>query len=156
VPTEVMRGRASDNPYFHPDFHGALSAGIGYLDSRYGADAVRRYLRQFALSHYAPLRKQLTERGLVALKEHFERVYDREGGKVEITLRADELLVKIEECPAVRHMRRRGHHVARLFGETTTSINKALCEGTPFSSQTLDYDDQTGAAVVRFRRRSAQ
>ena len=38
---EVMRRQASDNPYLHRDFHGALSAGIEYLDRHYGEDAVR-------------------------------------------------------------------------------------------------------------------
>ncbi|MFH0796159.1 MAG: hypothetical protein V2A65_03775 [Candidatus Omnitrophota bacterium] len=33
---ETMSRKASDNIYLHKDFHGALSAGIEYLDRHYG------------------------------------------------------------------------------------------------------------------------
>ena len=150
---EMMRRQASDNEYLHRDFHGALSAGIDYLELRYGEAAVRDYLRQFATTYYAPLKQALQDRGLVVLKEHYERVYDREGGKIGVSLSADELLIRIEACPAVTHMRRHGYRVARLFHETTRTVNEALCEGTPFAAELLEYDAETGRAVVRFRRR---
>jgi len=149
-----MRGSASDNEYFHPDFHGALSAGIEYLDKRYGEEAVREYLRRFTASFYAPLRRDLEKRGLVALKEHFEKVYEREHGDIRTTWSDDELLIKVEACPAVSHMRRRGYHVARLFCETTRTVNEALCEGTAFSAEMPHYEQQTGRAVMRFYRKS--
>lgn len=66
---EVIDRRASDNEYLHKDFHGALSAGIEYLQKNYGTQAVRDYLRQFALAFYSPLKKALGKRGLVAIKE---------------------------------------------------------------------------------------
>ena len=43
---QVMERRAFDNEYLHKDFHGALSAGIEYLHSHYGPQAVRDYLGQ--------------------------------------------------------------------------------------------------------------
>ena len=150
---EVTTRRASDNEYFHRDFHGALSAGIDYLDQRYGEDAVREYLRKFTAAFYAPLTGALKERGLIALREHFEQIYEREGVEVRLTFSEDELLVEIDACPAVSHMRRCGYHVARLFGETTRTVNETLCEGTPFSAELLEYDEQTGRSVVRFYRR---
>ena len=150
---EVMLRKASDNEYFHRDFHGALSGGIDYLDQRYGEDAVREYLRKFTASFYAPLTGALKERGLIALKEHFEQIYEREGVEVRLTFSEDELLMEIDACPAVSHMRRCGYHVARLFGETARTVNETLCEGTPFSAELLEYDEQTGRSVVRFYRR---
>ena len=150
---EVMRRRASDNEYFHPDFHGALSAAIEYLDLRYGEQAVRDYLRRFTTCYYSPLRSALQKSGLAALKEHFEGLYQREGGKIDVTLSENELLITVRACPAVTHMRKRGYHVARLFHETTKTVNEALCEGTAFSAQLVQYDPQTGRSVVRFWRR---
>ncbi len=149
---EVMRRRAADNEYLHKDFHGALSAGIQYVQDRYGTDAVREFLRQFTLAHYAPLRRELMERGLPALKEHFERIYASEGAPVETSLTEDELVIRVQACPAVTHMREHGYHVADMFAETTRTVNKALCEGTPFLAETRDYDQQTGACVMTFRR----
>jgi len=151
---QVMRRRASDNVYLHRDFHGALSAAIQYLEDRFGEEAVRQYLRAFAGAYYAPLKEALRSRGLVALEEHFRKVYEAEGGEVECRLREEELLITTRSCPAVTHMRARGYPVARLFHETIRTVNEALCEGTPFAAELLRYDARTGAAVMRFRRRA--
>ena len=149
---QVMDRRASDNECLHKDFHGALSAGIEYLQNNYGADSVRDYLRKFAKTYYAPLREKLGSEGLSALKEHFEELYAVEGGEVEIDLRTDELLVRVKSCPAVTHMRANGYPVAELFVETTKTVNEALCEGSEFSAELVEYDRQSGRSLQRFYR----
>ncbi len=147
---EVMRRKGSDNIYLHKDFHGALSAGIEYLDQHYGEEAVREYLRQFASSFYAPLVESVKKRGLVALKEHFEKVYQVEGGSIQITFSEDELVLKVKACPAVTHMRKHGYPVARLFYETVRTVNETLCEGTPFSAELIEYNEETGSSIQCF------
>jgi len=152
VAKEIIRRKAGDNKYLHKDFHGALSAGIEYLQQNYGDDAVREYLRQFATRFYGPLSAALKRRGLVALEEHFARVYEEEGALARMRLSDDELLIELEACPAVTHMRKRGYRVAGLFGETTKTVNEAICEGTPFAAELLEYDDETGRSIQRFFR----
>ena len=152
---QVMRRRASDNQYLHRDFHGALSAGIDYLDRHYGEEAVRRYLHEFTLTYYAPLRASICERGLAALKEYFEDLYKREGADATVSLTEDELLVSVPACPAVTHMRRNGYAVARLFHETTRTVSAALCEGTRFTAELVEYDPATGRSVQRFTARES-
>jgi len=149
---QVMRRDAADNEYLHRDFHGALSAGIEYLHENYGEEAVREYLWQFARSYYAPLSEALRRRGLAALEEHFRRTYEREGGEVRFTSSEDELRIEVDACPAVTHLRRQRYPVARLFRETTDVVNRAVCHGTPFAAELLEYDDQTGRSVQRFYR----
>ena len=149
---EVMERTARESVYFHQDFHGALSVGIEYLHEQYGEQAVRDYLREFALSFYAPLRRALREKGLAALKDHFEALYQIEGGTVQFELSADELVMRVAACPAVGHMRSHGYPVARLFHETTRTINEALCEGSPYSAELLEYEPQSGRSVQRFSR----
>jgi len=153
VAKKVMERRASDNAYLHKDFHGALSAGIDYLDRRCGEEAVREFLRRFTVSFYAPLIAELKAGGLAALRDHFERIYKLEDGEVETVLTDDELVVRVAGCPAVSHMRRHGYRVARLWHETTETVNAALCEGTPYGAELIEYDDRTGRAVFRFHRR---
>lgn len=153
MPKRVMQRTASDNEYLHKDFHGALSNGIEYLHTNYGEDAVRDYLKRFTRAFYSPLKEDLKKRGLPALKEHFERIYKIEGGKVDITCSDDELVIKVYACPAVEHMRKNGYTVARLFCETTKSVNEALCEGTDFAAELIDYNEETGSNTQRFYRR---
>ena len=150
---QVMRREAADNEYLHRDFHGALSAGIEYLDRRYGEGAVKEYLREFTTTFYAPLIARVRDRGLAALKDHFEEVYRREGGEAEMHLTPDELTLSVKACPAVTHMRANGYSVARLWVETTRTVNEALCEGTPFAVELTEYNEQTGASRQRFYRR---
>lgn len=145
---------AADNVYLHKDFHGALSAGIEFLDQRYGEEAVRDYLRQFTLAFYAPLRRALNQRGLVALREHFQRLYELEGASFRVASTDDQMVLEVEACPAVTHMRERGYPIARLFVETTRAVNEALCEGTPFAAELVEYDEQTGHSIQRFYRRA--
>ncbi|MCD6359997.1 MAG: hypothetical protein J7M38_03970 [Armatimonadetes bacterium] len=153
MPREVMERRAADNVYLHKDFHGALSAGLEYLTERYGEGAVRDYLRRFTLAYYAPVREQLMQRGLPALREHFAHIYEVEGITPRITATEDELVIEVDECPAVAHMREHGYAVARLWVETTRTVNEALVEGTPFAAELVQYHERTGASIQRFYRR---
>lgn len=155
MPKQVMERRASDNEYLHKDFHGALSSGIEYLHKHFGEEAVREYLRDFTTSFYAPLISAIRERGLAPLKEHFERVYAIEGGQVYIEFTEDEMVLTVEACPAVIHMRRQGYPIAAMFSETTRTVNDTLCEGTPFAAELVEHDEETGRSVQRFHRRSA-
>ncbi len=149
---QTMHREASDNAYLHRDFHGALSVGIDYLHENYGEEAVRRYLWQFAQSFYAPLIEAIKGEGLVAVQDHFRKIYDLEGGVVQFELSEDELRIEVEACPAVSHMRRQGYPVARLFRETTDTVNRAICDGTPFAAELVEYDEETGRSVQRFFR----
>lgn len=150
---EVMKRQASDNEYFHMDFHKGLSAGIEYLHINYGQEAVYEYLRQFANTFYAPLKEDLKQRGLVAVREHYEKIYKIEGGKIDITFSEDEFILKVEACPAVTHLRKNGHPVARLFHETTKTVNETICQDSEFLFELVEYDQQTGRSVQRFYRR---
>ncbi|MBC8873109.1 MAG: hypothetical protein H8E44_27055 [Planctomycetes bacterium] len=149
---ETMRRTAGDNEYLHQDFHGALSAGIEYLHENFGEESVRQYLWQFARTFYAPLTEELKRRGLAALEEHFRKIYELEDGVVRFALSEDELRIEADACPAVTHMRKHGYTVARLFRETTDTVNRAICHETPFDAELLDYDEQTGRGVQRFYR----
>jgi len=150
---EVMTRRASDNVYLHKDFHGALSAGIEYLDRRYGEESVREYLRAFTRAFYSPLIQRVKTEGLKALAEHFEKIYEIEGAEAGIKLEGDTLTVSVPSCPAITHMRKHGYPVARLFHETTRTVNETLCEGTPYRAELVEYDYETGGSIQRFSRR---
>ncbi|MEA3401687.1 MAG: hypothetical protein U9R79_10645 [Armatimonadota bacterium] len=153
MPKEVMRRQASDNEYLHKDFHGALSCALIYLEENFGPDAVRDYLRTFARRYYAPVSEDLQERGLQAMADRLRRIYDIEGGEVEITLSDDEMMVRVEACPAVTHMRENDYPVSPMWRETIRCVHEAICEGTAFDFDLMDFDKRTGASTQRFYRR---
>ena len=151
---EVMTRTASQNTYLHKDFHGAFSVGLIYVQDHFGDDAVREYLRDFARAFYAPLKASVKERGLIALKDHFEKIYDLEGGDTSIKYTNDELTIDVKVCPAVTHMRSHNYTVSPLFFETTKTVDEIICEGTPFAFEMVSYEEQTGRHVERFYRRT--
>ncbi len=147
---EVMERRASDNEYLHRDFHGALSSALIYLEQHFGPEAVREYLREFARRYYAPLREDIAERGLEAVADRLRRVYEDEGADVCIELDREGLIVEVEACPAVAHMRGHGYEVAPMWRETIRSVNEGICEGSAYDFELLEYCEETGASKGRF------
>jgi hypothetical protein len=152
MPAKVMDRRASDNEYLHRDFHGALSSALIYLEKRFGPEAVAEYLASFAEVFYQPLREELRSEGLTAIADHLQDVYGEEGAEVQVELTADELVARVDACPAVTHMRTRGYEVSPLWHQTLTAVNEAICDGSGYTFELLDYEPETGASVCRFYR----
>jgi hypothetical protein len=151
---EIMTRKATDNSYLHKDFHGAMNICIEYLHRTFGPQAVREYLGNFASTFYSPLAQAICERGLIVLKEYFEKIYGLEGANINITLSEDELRLTIPECPAVIHIQKQGLPVDPLFFETTKTVNETICRGTEFSFELVEYDPTTGKSIQRFFRRN--
>ncbi|MFP3905203.1 MAG: hypothetical protein ACLFWB_13235 [Armatimonadota bacterium] len=150
MPREVMQRTAADNEYLHQDFHGALSTGLQYLQDTCGPEAVIEWLKQIADTLYAPLKEELRQRGLVAVRDYLQQLYEDEGGEVEMQLADDELRVHVRQCPAVTHMRENGYEVADMWVETTRTIYSRLTEDTRYSFELLEYDERTGETRMRF------
>ena len=153
MPKEIIDVKASDNEYLHKDFHGALSVGIEYIDKTYGPDAVIDYLKQFTRAFYKPLIEDIKNRGLDAIKEHYEKTYSIEGSEVFFESGTNELIMRVPSCPAVMHMKTNGYRVADKFIETMRTVNETLCEDTAYSAELLEYDESTGRSVTRFFKR---
>ena len=115
-------------------------------------EEVEQLAREAAKVGRTSLTEAIRRRGLVALKEHFERLYTTEGGRIEIALRDAEMTLKVAACPAVMHMRKTGYPVAELFHETTRTVNAAICEEAGFTAELTEYDPETGRSVQRFYR----
>ncbi len=150
---QILTQKSSDRPYFHRDFHIVLNDAIVYLHERFGESAVREYLTQFAAAWYAPLKKSLQERGLVALQEHYKRIYTLEGAAYDMTLSADKLTIRLFSSPAVEHIKSNRQTISPLFQETVETVNREICRGTPFSSALLDYSTENGGYTLQFLRR---
>jgi len=150
---EVMRRQASDNPYFHRDFHATLNQGLIYLQERFGPAAVRDYLRQLGRTFYSPLNESLRRGGLEAIRQYLEKVYSEENAEYEIQSNENDLEMKIARCPAVSHIRKSGFTVSDMFCETTKTIFETICEDTPFDFLLEEYEPETGKSRFRFFRR---
>lgn len=151
----VMRRRAADNPYFHRDFHGVLSAGMLDFEACYGPDAVRAFLRRFAHGFHAPLRQAMCAQGLTPLRAYLERIYSLENADFTIAESVDSLTLDLAADPALLYLQANDYPVAPSFHETSGYLYEALCEATPWAFERTGYDAKTGACRLHFFRRSA-
>jgi hypothetical protein len=147
-----MIRKAADNKYLHKDFHNIMNIGLNYVEKKYGAEAVKEYLRQFALAYYIPLKKRMQKNGLYGIETHIRDIYEKEEWTNHIFFRRSEnrLMVKIDKCPAVFHIKKSGGRVSRLYRETTKTIYDAICEDTPVDFELMNYDDNDGKAELVF------
>lgn len=149
-----MERKASDNEYFHRDFHISADCGLRYLGERFGDEAVIAYLTEFAKTYYRPLTAKAEISGLAALKEHIEAVYKTEKAEdaVKCTLTDTELRVEVSYCPAVRYMRASGCEPSKWYVELTNTVSKTIADSLSMRFEMLYYDDESGAALYRFIR----
>ncbi len=153
ISKQSITQKVSDNQYFHKDFHIALNYGIDYLHKKFGEEAVREYLTQFADAYYSQLKIAIEEKGLLAIKEHYEKIYEIEKAVFNMSFSQDELIIGLSASPAVMHIKANGHSVSELFYETVATVNKTICENTLYDFEVLKYNDENGAYSLRFSRR---
>jgi len=138
----------------HKDFHGALSFGIQFLDEQYGMAGLEEFFTRAAKAVYAQLIKNLRERGLEALKEHWDTVFGLEDGDFETRYEDGVLVLDVRTCPAVHHMRANNYRTADHFCEHTRIVNEAICAGAGYACS-VEYDQEAGRCVQRFWRAGA-
>ena len=153
MPKQTMTQKSSDNPYFHKDFHILLNYGIDYLHKNIGEEAVREYLIQFAVTYYSPFKSAIQDKGLLAIKEHYEKIYKIEGAVFDISYSQDELIIHLMASPAVMYIKAEGHSVSPLFRESVATVIKTICQDTPYDVEMLEYHEYNGSYRMRFFRR---
>ena len=150
----VMDVKASDNEYFHRDFHISGDRGLRYVGEKYGDDAVREYLRRFTESYFAPLIGKIKASGLSALKEHIENIYSIEKcpGNVTCDLENGVLSVKVSECPGAVYMKSCGYDPSKWYIENTRTVNRVIAENSGYEFELTSYDESNGAAEYIFSK----
>lgn len=150
---QIINQKSSDNTYFHKDFHIALNYGIAYLHQRFGEGSVKEYLIQFVVNYHAPLKKAIKEKGLFAIKEHYEKIFKIENAEFDMKISNDDLVIHLYESPAVMYIKAEGHRVSALYQETVITVNKEICRNTPYDCEMLEYKHENGAFRLRFFKR---
>ena len=150
---QILDCKLSDNEYLHMDFHGALCYSIYYLDAKYGQEATRRYLRQVGRTCYAPLSERLRAEGLPALDRHWQRVFAQEGGSFSLHYEDEMLVLTIERCPAIAHLKQRDQLFTERYCETTVVVNETICQTAGFGCS-CQYEPGQGRCVQKFWQES--
>lgn len=150
--TEIMDRKASQNEYFHRDFHSSMNMGIEYLGANYGLEAVTEYLTRYTRAVYQQLLTDIRKNGLSALQAKIQDTYEKEKTPeaLETVLTDKELQVTVHFCPAVRHLHHTGRKVSAWYRYTTEVVMDVIARETGYVFTMDSYDEETGAASYHF------
>ena len=120
----------------HLDFHGATNTTINYIAKNFGEEALHEIFFAVGQKVYKSIHKKLQHGDASELIEHWQYFFTREKGKFQIEETPEAIILEVSECPAVRQLLKLGLAPSPLFCTQTIMVNEALCENTPFESQT--------------------
>ncbi len=150
--TVVMHRNASDNEYFHMDFHSSLNNGIEYLGSKYGEEVLTDYLKTYTENVYKKVIEDIKLRGIDAIADKIKDTYKTEKSEdaLTVTKEGGRLCVEINYCPAVRHLVSTGRQVSKFFKYSTTVVMETLAKYANAKFVMEFYDDETGKTKYYF------
>ncbi len=128
--------RYHESGELHKDFHGATNTTVEYIAKNFGEKALHEIFFNVGQKVYASIHKKLKQGDTSELIEHWNYFFAREKGVFKITENSDEIVLEVDECPAVKQLLKLGLTPSKFFCCQTTMVNEAMCESTPFESKT--------------------
>ncbi|HHV62659.1 MAG TPA: hypothetical protein GXX51_08485 [Firmicutes bacterium] len=161
MPVQKLKLESKNLTYLHKDFYGGLSLAFEFIEKELGYDALEEYWRRVARTCYRPLIEKLRKEGLPALEEYLRGVFEPQASRgpgqngtgepdFEITRTGDELILKINRCPALSHMREAGYPIHYRYCEHTRVVNETICKEAGYEA-TCEYDQDAARCVQRFK-----
>ena len=146
--------KASDNKYFHRDFHLAADNGLYYVGENYGDAGIKEYLTQYALNFYKLLAVDVKKGGLGVLENRFKTVYEKEewSENLSTTLTENKLVIKIDKCPAITYMKSEGHVPSPWYKELTYTVYDVLAKMCDLKFTVVSYSEEDGKAELVFEK----
>ena len=153
--TEIMDRKASDNEYFHKDFHYSLNNGIEYLGAEHGVSDITEYLTRYTKNVKWQVIDAAKKEGLKPVEDFILETYRKDHAPDAVSTEISEdgklLTVKVAYCPAVKHLKATGRDVTKWYSMTTEVVMQVIAEEAGLSFCMESYDEETGAALYTFR-----
>ena len=142
---------SDDNKYLHRDFHLLGDNALKYCGDTLGENAVIDFLKGYVKYYYSPLIADIKERGLEALKERIEGVYETEEASelLHTELSDGRLTVAIDRCPAIEYMKALGKEPSEYYIEETRTLYGAIADECGYRF-TLEYYNADGGTKFYF------
>lgn len=152
--TLILDRRASDNEYFHQNFHAGMSNSIEYLGTFYGKDAVGDYTEKYMHHVYPEEMKKCREEKLKAVEAFLRFLFEREkaGDALSTGLSADgkKLSVRVEPCPQITYLRKSGLSVSEYLEVLTKAQLAVLAREAGAQVAYGTFDAETGSREYEF------
>src|ERR1019366_8536014 len=103
-------------PVGSADFYFGINATFRFILQRLGADGWRRYLEEMGRGYFAAANRRWSEGGLNAVARYWRAFFAAEpGAVVEVVELPDRVEVRVQECPAIKHLRAGGREIVREY-----------------------------------------
>jgi hypothetical protein len=121
------------------------------MRENYGEEHMERFFSDSAVYIYRPLIGRIKKNGLSEVKKHYQKVFDMEEGRYSFgSGNRRELILKVEKCPAIWHMKDTGSEIDKDYCYCSTElVNKAIARECGFEFS-VDYDQDKGRCMQRF------
>lgn len=129
--------RYKDTGNVHLDFHGAVNTTVNYIVKNYGIKALHGIFFKTGKDVYKSIRKNLSKGDCSELLEYWRYYLGREKGKYRIVRKKGAVILYVDECPAVRQVKKLGLELSPYFCDQTEYINKGICHKTGFVIETV-------------------
>ena len=152
--TEIMDRKASDNEYFHKDFHSSLNNGLEYLGRFHSEADIVNYLTRFTKNVYRKLIEEAKTGKAAVLEKFIRNTYQKEHAEdalsTEVSGDGKKLEVKVAYCPAVKHLHATGREVSQWYEMSTSVVMQTIAEETGAEFSMGSYDRETGKTEYSF------
>ena len=130
-----MRYKETGN--VHLDFHGAVNTTINYIVNNYGVKSLHDIFFKTGRDVYKSIRMNLSKGDCSELLEHWKYYFDREKGKYRIVKGRSSVTLHVDECPAVRQVKKLGLAPSPNFCDQTEFVNRGICHKTGYVIETV-------------------
>ena len=148
---DIIDMKTEDNKYLHRDFHLSGDVALKYCAEKYGYNALIDFLTEYVKKYYSPRIQEIKERGLVALQEWIEKLYEIEENSelLHTELLENKLIVTIDKSPVIEYMHSLNQQPSEYYIEETRTLYRVIAEECGLDFR-LEYYQEDGAAKMHF------
>lgn len=111
------------------DFYFAINATFRHIHDTYGEQALIEYWEAMGGEFYRPVSERFREGGLHAVETYWKEFFAAEpGGSVGVQRREASVEIRVDDCPAIHHLRANGREVMPLYCRHCHHVSRVIAE----------------------------
>ena len=116
------------------DFYFAINATFRFILDRFGMAGLQRYWTELGSHYYAPVTARWRQHGLPAIAEYWRAFFAAEpGAEVRVVESDAAVIVQVDVCPAIAHLRRHGREIVPCFCQHCYFVSEAMARPADFT-----------------------
>lgn len=111
------------------DFYFAINSTFRFIFERFGMEGLRAYWQDMTREYYAPVTARWKKGALPAVAEYWRAFFAAEpAAQVEVRETADEVVLDVRTCPAIKHLRENGREILPCFCQHCYFVSDKIAE----------------------------